>query len=125
MRYMMWIATGVMGWTTAIHLFAGTPEILDPVLASDLDPVVRSTSFVVWHGITILLGLMTGALGFLAMRRCDPLFYAVLAVQVSFALLFLATTLTKHSAALALPQWTIFTVLGLLMLLSRRSTHAG
>lgn len=120
MRYTMWLATGLMGLTTAIHLFGGTPEILDPVLAADLDPIVQSTSFVVWHGITALLALMTVALGYLAARRCDPLFYAVLAVQLSFAALFFATTLLMHGAVFALPQWTIFFGLAVLMLVAHR-----
>lgn len=113
--YLLWIAAALMALTKGVHLFAGTTEIMGPILASDLRPVIRATAMVVWHAITLLLALMTFAIGYLAQFRNPALLIFVIVVQLSFAGVFLWYTLAMLGGLFILPQWTVFLLVPLLM----------
>lgn len=47
--------------TSAIHVVAGTPEIASPLFASNLPLVVKGVFDVLWHQVTVLLLIGSGA----------------------------------------------------------------
>lgn len=101
-------AAGLMALTTLVHLFAGGPEIYAPLRDATLAPVVVSTLSVVWHMISLLLGLYTVALFWLWQRSNDHLAVFICAGQIAFALLFVTYGIADFGSVLPLPQWTIF-----------------
>ena len=111
----LWSAAALMGLTTGAHLFAGTPEIMGPILQADLHPVIKTTAMVVWHVATLLLALMTFGIAYLAKRRNAALSLFIILIQLSFAGLFLWYNITVFSGLFALPQWTVFLVVLALM----------
>ncbi|WP_375267468.1 hypothetical protein [Planktotalea sp.] len=111
----LWSAAALMGLTTGVHLFAGTPEIMGPILQADLHPVIKATAMVVWHVATLLLALMTFGIAYLAKRRNAALSLFIILIQLSFVGLFLWYNITVFSGLFALPQWTVFLVVLALM----------
>lgn len=119
MPRLMWLASALMALTTAVHVLAGTPEIMGPIQNADLPPVAKSTAMVVWHMISLLLGVMTLALAYLARRPNAALALFILALQLSFAALFMFYTLSTFGALFALPQWTVFALVAVLIIAAR------
>ncbi|MGR3760779.1 hypothetical protein ACUXV3_11710 [Roseobacteraceae bacterium NS-SX3] len=112
-------ASAVMAATAAIHVFAGGPEIHQPILDSALPDVVRSVGSVIWHAITWVLVLMTLALASLAQRPNAQLEAMVAAIQIGFAVLFIGYGLARLGSVWEMPQWIIFSAIPALMLLGR------
>ncbi len=104
-----------MGLTTGVHLFAGTPEIMGPILQADLHSFIKATAMVVWHVATLLLALMTFGIAYLAKRRNAALSLFIILIHLSFAGLFLWYNITVFSGLFALPQWTVFLIVPGLM----------
>lgn len=108
-------SAALMALTTGVHIFAGTPDIMHPILAADLDLVVQGTAVVVWHVISALLALMSLAMLYLARVSNAALSNFVLAVLLTFTGVFLAVTLLSLNSLFALPQWTVFALCAGLM----------
>lgn len=115
MNYLMWGAAALMGFTTCVHLFAGTPDVMSPIMGADIDLVTKGTAMVVWHGVSLILLLSTFALAYLARRDNPALFAFAIAIQLGFAALFLFYNLSMFGALFALPQWTVFLLAPALM----------
>ncbi len=113
-------ASAMMGVTVLVHVFVGGPEIHVPVQASTLDPVVRGVSAVLWHGMTALLAICAVALAWLARHRNRPLEWVLIALQVSFAGLFLWVGAAQLGDLWPMPQWIIFLGIPAVMLAARR-----
>lgn len=109
--------------TTAIHVFAGAPEVMAPLLAADLPPVVKGVSDVLWHHITGLL-LIAAAGSIWAARHVHWRLPVLVFVGGQFLLiagLFIAFGLYWFSSPWPMPQWVLFGVmLGLMALGTRR-----
>lgn len=69
-RWPLWAAAGVTAFNATVHVVAGTPEMLDPLLSSEMDPVPAQTLRVVWHVVSALLATFPLALGWAA--RATP-----------------------------------------------------
>lgn len=108
MNVLLTIAAALMLLTTGVHLFAGGPEIMGPILSSDLPASVRAVAEVVWHGISLILFLMALGLAWLARVPNQPLLAFILAVQVGFAALFIGLGLLRLGNLSVMPQWGIF-----------------
>ncbi|MEL6582528.1 MAG: hypothetical protein AAFQ36_01730 [Pseudomonadota bacterium] len=97
-----------------VHLFMGGRDVAAPLRASDLDPVVRDTSYLCWHLTSCSLLLIAVFFG-LAAFAGEPA-YAVAGTLLStgFAVVGIAMTpLIKQSYA-QLPQgWLFVPVTGL------------
>jgi hypothetical protein len=111
----IWSAAGLMGLTTVVHLFAGTPEIMSPILQANLRPVIRAIAMVVWHVAKLLLALMTFGIAYFTKFRNAGLSLFIILIQLSFAGLFLWYNITLFSVLFALPQWTVFLIVPVLM----------
>lgn len=125
MRFLTPIAAGLMALTTAVHVFAGGPEIMDAVATSALTPPVQSVVWVVWHGITLVLATMAIALCYLSQRSAPALRTLCLAVCLGFAALFIAAAVQLPGGFAMLPQWAIFLTLALLTWLGRPSSSTS
>ena len=79
-----------MGLTTVVHLFAGPPEIMSPILQANLRPVIRAIAMVVWHVAKLLLALMTFGIAYFTKFRSAGLSLFIILIQLSFAGLFLS-----------------------------------
>lgn len=94
--------------TVGVHVFLGGPEINAPVRQSDLPELVRVTSWVVWHGISVILIVIAAGLAWLAAHRNPALAMTLSAIQIGFALLFLGFGLSQLGEVWSMPQWAIF-----------------
>ncbi|MGB7318437.1 MAG: hypothetical protein WBC85_10780 [Planktotalea sp.] len=120
MKYLMWIAAGLMGLTSAVHLFLGTGDIMSPIMqAETLDPAIRAIAMVVWHMVSLMLLLSTLAIAYLARTPNQALKWFVISMQVGFTLIFLFYNITHFAALFVLPQWTVFLIVPILMIFAR------
>lgn len=116
----MWGACALMALTTGAHLFGGTGQIMTPIAQTQsLDPAIRSISMVVWHMVTLVLLISTGAIGYLARSDNPALKGFIIASQIGFALIFLFYNIKDFGALFVLPQWTVFVLCPALMILHR------
>jgi hypothetical protein len=112
--------------TSAIHVLAGTPEIMSPLLASSLPPVVKSVVDVMWHQITALLLIGSGASLVASARPAWRLPVAIL-IGGQFALiavLFLALGAMWFSSPWPMPQWVLFGGMAALLLVGYQRSAA-
>ncbi|MTI15638.1 hypothetical protein E1162_00100 [Rhodobacteraceae bacterium RKSG542] len=106
-----------------VHVFLGGPEIHNPVLASNFDPVLKAVLSVVWHGITVVL-LVNGALLITAaFKRTLALGVAwtVIAQYTGFSLLFIAYGALRLDSLMDMPQWISFLVIVLVACMGLRN----
>lgn len=125
-------AAAIAGGTTLLHVFGGGPAIAEPLLDSTLDDVVRLTLYVVWHMVTVVLGLSAVALAVAAapnrLAGMRPMVAFISALWVAFGGVFLWVAATNGGGAnrffVELGQWIILIPVGLLGLWSLRATRA-
>lgn len=125
MRLFTPLAAALMALTTAAHVFGGGPEIMDPVAASGLTGPVQSVLWVVWHGITTVLVVMTMALAYLSRHDVPALRIMCCAICLAFTGLFVVAATGLPNGFAILPQWAIFTVLAVLVALGRPSSSTS
>ncbi len=117
-------AAGLMALTVLIHAFMGGSEIYAPLRDGTLHPLVASVLSVVWHVITAILALMAIALLWVARHRNRPLELMLIAMQLSFAVLFLAYGMVDLGNIIQMPQWIIFLAGPALILLAGKPGEA-
>ncbi len=102
------VSAGLFLMTAAIHAFMGGPEINAPVQGSELHPLVRAVSAVVWHALTALFVIFGGAMAWAAWHSARALVVTLLAVNLSFIGLFLAIGAVALGTVWPMPQWVLF-----------------
>lgn len=110
----------LMTLTVLIHVFVGGAEVMDPIRASTLDPLVIAVTNVVWHAITLQLALFVVGLFWLVQHQSRPLVAMMLAMQLGFALIFLGYGIADLGTLWPMPQWIIFLGIPALMLMGER-----
>lgn len=110
MNYWLVAAAVVSGITCGIHVFVGGPELLSPLLLSNLNPAAKSVWIVVWHTVTALIALNSVAFIVSAQPGARALLISSYPLAISFCMivLFLFFSITQHGSIIALPQWTLF-----------------
>ena len=108
MNLVMLLAAGLMTVTVFIHVFIGGAEVMRPLRATPLPRLVGAVMDVVWHGITVVLICLAGALYWLAWHDNLALLWIVCAIQVGFAALFIWYGATQLRSLWPMPQWIIF-----------------
>lgn len=108
--------------TAGIHVLAGTPEIMAPLLAAPLPPAVLGVADVMWHHITWLL---IGGAAASAAAACRPGWREPVAVLLGgqfiiIAALFLVLGAVWFGSAWPMPQWVLFGLMAMLMLVGWR-----
>ncbi|MHA6299821.1 hypothetical protein [Devosia sp. CAU 1758] len=108
--------------TAAIHVFAGTPEIMDPVLAADLPIAVQAVVDVLWHHITGMLVMAAFACLWAARQAAwrVPVFALVGGQYGLISILFLGLGFHWFASPWPMPQWILFTVMTAMMGLGAR-----
>lgn len=115
------VAAAILMFATAlIHIFAGGPDIYAPLRSASLPGEVKSTLSVVWHMVTVFLFLAAGALAWLSKNYDLPLAGLIGLSQAAFAVLFVSYSLVDTGSLMALPQWTVFALGAVLMLIGHR-----
>ncbi|MDH5731622.1 MAG: hypothetical protein OEZ58_21785, partial [Gammaproteobacteria bacterium] len=87
----VFVAGVLSGFTLLIHLFAGGPEIHDPVLQSALSSELKAVISVIWHAISFVLLINMIALFSAATSPTlmKPIVIIVSSQYVAFAALFI------------------------------------
>lgn len=104
--------------TAGIHVLAGAPEIMTPLLASGLHAGVKGVVDVMWHHITALLllaALACTVAGWRAEWRA-PVALLLGGQYVLIGLLFLGLGLYWFGNIWPMPQWVLFLAMAGLML---------
>lgn len=108
MNIALLVAAGLMTLTVFIHIFMGGPVIMLPVRRSSLPRLVRAVMDVVWHGVTVVLICIAGGLFWLTWHQNPALLWALSAIQIGFAALFIWYGLHQLRNLYMMPQWVIF-----------------
>ena len=121
-------AGAMSGLLFLAHVFAGVPDILEPILATGLPQEVRAVTVVVWHGISVVLivgaALLIGA--GLGVGWARHAVWMVGLQYAGFTLLFLAVGISRLGNLTDMPQWIGFlTVLALMGLGHRFAVKKG
>lgn len=97
-----------MALTGLVHVFAGGPEVMVPLRASDVPPLPNAVLHVVWHMVTLMLAVMAGALAYLVHNRNVVLALVLIALNLGTALIFVGYGAALLGTLAPMPQWTIF-----------------
>lgn len=84
------IAAVLMAATLGVHLFMGGPEVHDALIASQPAPGLKAFISILWHAVSVNLLVFTIALAALARRPNRALETTIAAIQIGYAMLFLA-----------------------------------
>lgn len=98
---------------TAIHIFGGGADVHAPILSSQLDPLLKGYSSVLWHGITASLAICSVILLLAAKRQNERelLTWIVIAQFAAFALIFAFYGITRFGTLFLMPQWIAFLII--------------
>ncbi|MFY0616533.1 hypothetical protein [Shimia sp.] len=113
----MTAAAALLFLTTGVHVFMGGPEIHHVIQASALPEDVRAIGAVLWHAITATLLVFALGCLWLAHNTNTALAVTIGAVQVLFAVLFIFYGATLLGTLWVMPQWIIFLLIPVVMLL--------
>ena len=101
--------------TFLIHVLLGGRQFVPPLLAAELQSIVKHTLYYAWHLVTVSLALMAGAFAWAAFA---PDARAAAIVATALAGLFLAVNVVQNMAMRLSftqhPQWIFFLVVTLL-----------
>jgi hypothetical protein len=122
------MASGVVAaFTAALHTFAGTPEIQEPLLNSAIPQSISLLLYACWHLVTATLILSAGFLVWSSLNKSKsntgPLAIFISLMWISFGLVFVMVSLvfSGPSALLMLPQWVLLIPVGILGLIGYRN----
>ncbi|UYN99218.1 MAG: hypothetical protein KIT02_15035 [Devosia sp.] len=112
--------------TAAIHVLAGAPEIMAPLLSSAVPVMVKGVVDVLWHHVTGLL-LLAALACFWAARHPGwrlPVLMVVGGQFLLIALLFIVLGLNWFASLWPMPQWVLFAAMLGLMAMGARGRNA-
>ena len=112
------LAAAVLGLaSTAVHVFSGGPEIMDPLYASALPVASVAVLDVVWQQVTALLlgGGVVAALAAFRPAWRRPVAWLLGGHYLVVAALFLVCGAIWFSSPWPMPQWILFAGLAGLM----------
>ena len=109
------IAAVIMGATAAIHIFAGTTDVLVPMQAGNLDLLTATVMEACWHFVSLMLILFALGLGWASRHEAQALTALILAALIGTAAIFLWLGMTRLGSLWLAPQWVLFLVPALLV----------
>lgn len=95
---------------TAVHVFGGGADVHGPILASELDSVLKGFSSVVWHAVTANL-LLCGFMLLYASYNGSvetPFTLIVIAHFMAYAGLFIFYGLSRFGSLFVMMPWIAF-----------------
>lgn len=95
---------------TAIHVFGGGADVHGPILASELDNVLKGFSSVVWHAVTANLLLCGFMLLYASYNKVveKPFTLIVIAHFLTYAGLFMFYGLSRFDTLFVMMPWVAF-----------------
>ncbi|MCF4097325.1 hypothetical protein [Maritalea mediterranea] len=106
-----WTAAGLMSLAVAaIHIFAGTPEIMLPLSKIEMPDVLFAILDVIWNQVSLLL-IVVGLALLLAAKRGERARDMVLFINVVYAgiaLIFIVAGIYYLQSLRPMPQWVLF-----------------
>lgn len=118
------IAAAALGLaSTAIHIWAGGPEIMDPLYASSLPLASVAVLDVVWQQVTALLlgGGLAAALAAFRPGWRRPVAWLLGGHYLVVSAIFLVWGALWFSSPCPMPQWILFATMAGLMFVGLRS----
>jgi hypothetical protein len=110
-------AAGVLSLVLGVaHVFGGGVDVHDPLLSSEIAPLLKGYVSVIWHSVTVAIFLCSGLL-LIAAKRSDLgslLAGIVIVYYGAFAGLFLFYGIARLGSVLLMPQWTAFLIIAAL-----------
>jgi hypothetical protein len=97
-----------------LHYFGGGRDHHRPMLDAPIKELDKGIWCVLWHFTTATLILMAASLWIAAIGQASFALFP-LALSLAFTTLFFFETLRRFKRLLALPQWTLFALLSLLI----------
>jgi uncharacterized membrane protein len=118
-----WGVAGVMSLlVAAIHIFAGTPEIMAPLAKIEMPTVIFAIMDVMWNQVSLLLIFVGLALLFAAKRGAQSMDMVLFinVIYVGIAIIFMIAGLFYLQSLWPMPQWILF---GLIALVAQIGWH--
>lgn len=108
--------------TAAVHVFAGGPEVHDPLLTADLPIILKTYISVIWHATTAILVINSIALLTAAFRPDLRMAITCIVIgqYVAYAALFVGYGLGYLGSLLATPQWSAFALISAVALIGMK-----
>jgi hypothetical protein len=123
----LWVSLVVTVGTAAIHILAGTPQILSEVAASGMSAEATTLSYALWHLTSVLLIMMAAAIwwvGHDASAAARPLLVFVWLIDLAFLVIMLGLDLATGAVFTPLIQWVLFAPVAILLPLVRLNPRA-
>jgi uncharacterized membrane protein len=118
-----WGVAGIMSLlVAAIHIFAGTPEIMAPLAKIEVPTVIFAIMDVMWNQVSLLLIIVGLALLFAAKRGAQSMDMVLFinVIYVGIAIIFMIAGLFYLQSLWPMPQWILF---GLIALVAQIGWH--
>lgn len=118
-----WGAAGIMSLlVAAIHIFAGTPEIMAPLAKIEMPTVIFAIMDVMWNQVSLLLIIVGLALLFAAKRGAQSMDMVLFinVIYAGIAIIFMIAGLFYLQSLWPMPQWILF---GLIALVAQIGWH--
>jgi uncharacterized membrane protein len=109
------IAAGIMAATAAIHIFAGTADVLVPMKAGHLDLLTATVMEACWHFVSLMLILIALGLGLASRHEAPALTALIIAALIGTTAIFLWLGVTRLGSLWLAPQWVLFLIPALLV----------
>lgn len=105
-----------------LHVIGGGIEVHHPMLSSGMDHKLKAFASILWHFVSAVLLINSGALLFAAWQPSwrDPLVWSVIAQHTAIAVLFVFYGITRLGEIWSMPQWVIFLVINAICLTGLR-----
>ncbi|NLH83771.1 MAG: hypothetical protein GX458_23420 [Phyllobacteriaceae bacterium] len=103
----------------SVHVFAGGPDVHDPLLAAGASATLNTYVSVLWHATTAVLLVDAVALFVAAVHRGSraALVGIVTSQYLAYAALFVGYGLHRLGSLLVTPQWIAFVVISVVALI--------
>lgn len=95
---------------TAIHVFGGGADVHGPILASELDNVLKGFSSVVWHAVTANLLLCGFMLLYASYNKVVEKLFTLIVIAhfLAYAGLFMFYGLSRFDTLFVMMPWVAF-----------------
>ncbi|TDQ64511.1 hypothetical protein ATL17_2531 [Maritalea mobilis] len=118
-----WGVAGIMSiLVAAIHILAGTPEIMVPLAKIEMPAVIFAIMDVMWNQVSLLLIIVGLALLFAAKRGAQSMDMVLFinVIYAGIAIIFMIAGLFYLQSLWPMPQWILF---GLIALVAQIGWH--
>ncbi|WP_448563457.1 hypothetical protein [Thalassotalea ganghwensis] len=125
MRRLVMVSAVLSAVICLIHIIGGGSAIYHLIQASSLSIELKAVSAVIWHFVSVLLVFCAIGLFWSAKHVNIQLEILVVAIFGAFSVLFVYYGIATFNSVLVMPQWLLFLVPTLLLVVDwKRRRHA-